>query len=166
MTTSLAQEINQPLTAILSNAQAAKRFLSQAPPDIGEVRQILDDIIRDDRRASEVVRKVWALVKKEQPRQEPLDLNEMIQQVVDLIRGDSLLQGLSIGTDLNPELATVHGDGTKLQQVILNRQTRGFGHGAFHQSDDHQSPWRTFSNNREGGAAFAFTLPAHLGDRS
>ena len=56
MTTSLAHEINQPLTAIMSNAQAAKRFLSQTPPDIDEVRQILDDIIRDDGRASEVVR--------------------------------------------------------------------------------------------------------------
>ena len=94
LTTSLAHEINQPLTAILSNAGAAQRFLSQSAPDIGEVRQILDDIIRDDRRASEVVRRVRVLVKKEKPRQEPLELNELIQQVVDLIRGDSLLQGL------------------------------------------------------------------------
>ena len=224
MTTSLAHEINQPLTAILSNAQAAQRFLSQAPPDIGEVRQILDDIIRDDRRASEVVRKVRALVKKEKPRQEPLDLNEMIQQVVDLIRGDSLLQGLSIGTDLSPELATVHGDGIQLQQVILNLILNGaaamrnaplaqrkiivrtamadnrtvkasvtdFGVGIDENNIERLfEPFYTTkpeglgmglsisrtiikahggtmeaSNNREGGATFAFTLPAHLGDRS
>ncbi|HQN20042.1 MAG TPA: PAS domain-containing protein, partial [Syntrophobacteraceae bacterium] len=120
MTTALAHEINQPLTAILSNAQAAQRFLSQDRPDLGEVRQIVDDIIRDDRRASEVVCKVRALVKKEKPHREPLDLNEIFQQVVDLLRGDSLLKGLSIGTDLSPELAKIHGDGIQLQQVIVN----------------------------------------------
>ena len=79
--------MNQPLAAILSNAQAALRFLSQTPLDIGEVRQILDDIIRDDGRASEVIRTVRTLVKKDQPRKEPLDLNEMIRQVVGLFRG-------------------------------------------------------------------------------
>ena len=120
LTTSLAHEINQPLTAILSNAEAAQRFLSQASPDISEVRQILEDIIRDDRRANDVVRKVRALVKKEKLRDEPLDLNELILVVVNLIRADSLLQGLSIATDLSPGLAAIHGDGIQLQQVILN----------------------------------------------
>jgi PAS domain S-box-containing protein len=224
LTTSLAHEINQPLTAILSNAGAAQRFLSQAAPDIGEVRQILDDIIRDDRRASEVVRRVRALVKKEKVRHEPLDLNEMIQQVVDLIRGDSLLQGLSIRTDLSSGLATIHGDSIQLQQVILNLILNGaaamrnnppgqrkiivrtamadggsakafvtdFGTGI----DEHHiarlfEPFYTTKpeglgmglsisqtiikahggameawNNREGGATFAFTLPAHQGDPS
>ncbi len=221
LTTSLAHEINQPLTAILSNAGAAQRFLSQATPDIGEVRQILDDIIRDDRRASEVVRKVRSLVKKEKLRQEPLDLNTIIQQVVDLIRGDSLLKGLSIWKEFSPDLAMIHGDGIQLQQVILNlilngaaamRNTpsgqrniivgtampdsrtvkafvRDFGTGI----DEHQierlfEPFYTTKpeglgmglsisqtiikahggnmeawNNREGGATFAFTLPANQG---
>jgi len=120
LTTTLAHEINQPLTAIMSNAGAAQRFLSQTTPDICEVRQILDDIIQDNKRASEVVRKVRALLKKEKPRQEPLDLNGLIQQAADLILGDFLLLGLSIGTDLSAEPATVHGDGIQLQQVILN----------------------------------------------
>ncbi len=120
LTTALAHEINQPLTAILSNAEAAQRFLSQASPDISEVRQILEDIVRDDRRANDVVRKVRALVKKEKVRAEPLDLNEVIGVVVDLIRADSLLQGLSIDTDLIPQLAVIRGDGIQLQQVILN----------------------------------------------
>lgn len=120
LTSALAHEINQPLAAIMSNAGAARRFLSQAEPDLDEVREILDDIIRDDQRAYGVVSRVRALVKKEEPCQEPLDLNELIQQVVDLIRGDSILQGLSIETDLSPGLATIHGDGVQLQQVILN----------------------------------------------
>jgi C4-dicarboxylate-specific signal transduction histidine kinase len=120
LTTSLAHEINQPLTAILSNAEAAQRFLSRATPDISEVRQILGDIIRDDRRASDVVRKIRALVKKENLRREPLDLNVVIQDVVDLVKGEFLLQGMSIATDLVPALALIHGDGIQLQQVILN----------------------------------------------
>jgi len=120
LTTALAHEINQPLTAILSNAEAAQRFLSQASPDISEVRQILEDIIRDDRRANDVVRKVRALVKKEKLREEPLDLNEVILAVVELIQAESLLQGLSIATDLSPRLAVIHGDSIQLQQVIMN----------------------------------------------
>jgi PAS domain S-box-containing protein len=222
LTTSLAHEINQPLTAILSNAEAAQRFLSQASPDISEVRQILEDIIRDDRRANDVVRKVRALVKKEKLRDEPLDLNKVILAVVDLIRADSLLQGLSIATDLSPRLAAIHGDGIQLQQVILNLILNGaaamrnspsgqrkiivrtamldgrtvkafvtdFGTGIDeHHIDRLFEPFYTTKpeglgmglsisqtiikahggtmeawNNREGGATFAFTLPAHQGD--
>ena len=222
LTTSLAHEINQPLTAILSNAEAAQRFLSQASPDIREVRQILEDIIRDDRRANDVVRKVRALVKKEKLRDEPLDLNEVILVVVDLIRADSLLQGLSIATDLSPGLAVIHGDGIQLQQVILNLILNGaaamrnsqsgqrkiivrtamldsrtvkalvtdFGTGIDEDNIERLfEPFYTTKpeglgmglsisqtiikahggtmeawNNREGGATFAFTLPAHQGD--
>jgi PAS domain S-box-containing protein len=120
LTTSLAHEINQPLTAILSNAEAAQRFLSRAEPDIGEVRQILEDIIQDDRRAGDVVQKVRALVRKEKSHDEFLDLNKAIQEVVALIRGESLLQGLSISLELNPELKMIRGDRIQLQQVILN----------------------------------------------
>jgi PAS domain S-box-containing protein len=120
MTSSLAHEINQPLTAILSNAEAAQRFLSMTTPDIGEVRQILDDIVRDDRRASDVVRKVRALVRKETPREEILDLDETIREVVGLVRGESVLQGLSITTELSPESKRIRGDRIQLQQVILN----------------------------------------------
>jgi PAS domain S-box-containing protein len=120
LTSSLAHEINQPLTAILSNAEAAQRFLSRAEPEIGEVRQILEDIIRDDRRAGDVVHKVRALVRKEKLHEEFLDLNNTIQEVVALIRGDSLLQGLSITMELNPKLKLIHGDRIQLQQVILN----------------------------------------------
>ncbi len=222
LTTALAHEINQPLTAILSNAEAAQRFLSQASPDISEVRQILEDIVRDDRRANDVVRKVRALVKKEKVHAEPLDLNEVIGVVVDLIRADSLLQGLSIDTDLSPRLAAIHGDGVQLQQVILNLILNGaaamrnspsgqrkiivrtamldsrtvktfvkdFGTGIDERHIDRLfEPFYTTKpeglgmglsisqtiikahggnmeawNNREGGATFAFTLPAHQGD--
>jgi PAS domain S-box-containing protein len=120
LTTSLAHEINQPLTAILSNAQAAQRFLCRPAPDISEVRQILDDIIRDNRRASEVLRNVRALVRKEEPRREWLDLNEAIREVALLLRGEALLQGFSVTMELSPALKRVQGDYSQLQQVILN----------------------------------------------
>jgi C4-dicarboxylate-specific signal transduction histidine kinase len=120
LTTSLAHEINQPLTAILSNAEAAQRFLSRPEPDIGEVRQILADIIQDDRRAGDVVRKIRSLVRKEKRDDEVLDLNKAIQDVIDLIRGDFLSQGLSITMELNPKLKLIHGDRIQLQQVVLN----------------------------------------------
>jgi|GEM_PF-350019 len=120
LTTSLAHEINQPLAAIRSNAEAAQRFLSQAAPDISEVRQILDDIIRDDRRAGDVVQKVRALVRKEKPQREVLDLNKAIQGVIALVRGESLLQGLSVTTELDPDLKRIRADRIQLEQVILN----------------------------------------------
>ncbi len=120
LTTSLAHEINQPLTAIESNAEAAKRFLSQDAPDISEVGQILEDIIRDDRRASDVIRKVRDLVRKEKPREEYLEINKSIQEVVAIIWDESLLQGLSIIMELSPEMKEIHADRIQLQQVILN----------------------------------------------
>ncbi|MEW6440093.1 MAG: ATP-binding protein [bacterium] len=120
LTASLAHEINQPLTAILSNAQAAQRFLTLAAPDISEVRQILGDIVRDDRRAAEVVRNLRALIRKKEPCHELLDLNQAIREVIVLTRGEALLAELSVTTELSPDLKRVRGDHGQLQQVILN----------------------------------------------
>jgi two-component system sensor kinase FixL len=125
MTSSLAHEINQPLTAIQSNAEAAQRFLSAAMPDTGEVRQILEDIVRDNRRASEIIRKIRAMVKRDPIPFTPLDLNEVIQDVLSLVRGDSLLREMSITTELFPGLPPISGDRTQLQQVILNLVLNG-----------------------------------------
>jgi PAS domain S-box-containing protein len=119
-TSTLAHEINQPLTAILSNAEAARRFLGGTAPDIIEVLKILDDIVRDDRRAVEVVQKVRALVKKEKPEHELLDLNKAIREVITLIRGEFLLRGLSVLMKLSPDVKMIRGDRLLLQQVMLN----------------------------------------------
>ena len=120
MTSSLAHEINQPLTAILRNAEAARRFLSREEPDIAEVRQILDDIIRDDKRDGEVVRKVRSLLRKEAPQYKILNLNSEIQEVVSLIREESILSGLAVNLELGTDLKMVFGDRNELQQVFLN----------------------------------------------
>jgi two-component system sensor kinase FixL len=82
---SLAHELNQPLTAILSNAQAALRFMSSKPADLQEVREILQDIVKDNSRAGEVIRRMRALVKKEELEVASLDLASLIRDVVMLV---------------------------------------------------------------------------------
>jgi two-component system, LuxR family, sensor kinase FixL len=122
---SLAHELNQPLTAILSNAQAAQRFLATEPPDLEEVREILKDIVQDDSRASEVIRRMRALVKKEEVAFVPLDLAEVIRDVVLLVRGDAILLNVDLDLEL-PNLPTVQGDRVQLQQVVLNLLLNAF----------------------------------------
>ena len=120
LTSSLAHEINQPLGAILSNAQAAQRFLSQDKPDMKEIGEILGDIIRDDKRAAEVIRKIRSLLKKEETRYEPLSLNDVIEEILNVIRNDTAIAALSIEKEFDAGLPAVWGDRIQLQQVILN----------------------------------------------
>ena len=120
LTSSLAHEINQPLAAILSNAQAAKRFLLQDQPDMKEVAEILGDIIRDDNRAAEVIRKIRSLLKKEEAQYESLSLNDIIEDILNVIRNDTALAALSIEKEFDPSLPAVWGDRIQMQQVILN----------------------------------------------
>lgn len=120
LTSSLAHEINQPLTAIQSNAEAAQRFLSGSAQDIGEVRMILEDILRDNKRASDIIRRIRTMVKREAIALAPVDPNDLIREVLGLVRADSLLRDLSISTRLSPGLPPVSGDRVQLQQVILN----------------------------------------------
>ena len=120
LTSSLAHEINQPLAAILSNAQAAQRFLSQDNPDMKEIAEILGDIIRDDNRAAEVIRKIRSLLKKEETRYESLSLNDVIEEILNVIRNDTALAAVSIEKEFDPSLPAVWGDRIQLQQVILN----------------------------------------------
>jgi two-component system sensor kinase FixL len=117
---SLAHELNQPLTAILSNAQAAQRFLAAETPDMQELREILKDIIQDDSRASEVIRRMRALVKKGEVAFVPLDLAEVIRDVVRLVHNDAVLLNVDVAIELNPALSMVRGDRVQLQQVVLN----------------------------------------------
>ena len=120
LTSSLAHEINQPLAAILSNAQAAQRFLLQDNPDMKEVAEILGDIIRDDNRAAEVIRKIRSLLKKEEARYESLSLNDVIEDILNVIRNDTALTAVSIEKEFDPSLPAVWGDRIQMQQVILN----------------------------------------------
>lgn len=116
----LAHELNQPLTAILSNAQAAQRLLARRPVDLAEVRDILQDIAKEDRRAGEVIQRLRAMLKKEEAKILPLDLNELVRDVLDLAHGDLITRNIALETRLEPRLPLLHGDRVQIQQVLLN----------------------------------------------
>jgi signal transduction histidine kinase/integral membrane sensor domain MASE1 len=117
---SLAHELNQPLAGILANAQAAQRFLAVPIPDLEEIRAILADIVADDRRAGEVIRRLREMLRKAAPTRVLLDLNVLIGDVAKLLSSDALIRGLSIVLDFDPKLPAVTGDRVELQQVVLN----------------------------------------------
>jgi two-component system sensor kinase FixL len=120
LTAALAHELNQPLTGILSNAQAAQRFLSHENPDLAELQEILSDIVKDDERASDVILKLRSLFKKEVFQFETLNMNDVITELVPMIRSHALLKEVSFVTELDPGILPVKGDRIQLQQVILN----------------------------------------------
>ena len=122
----LAHELNQPLTAILSNAQAAQRFLNAEPADLKEVREILDDIVTDNSRAGEVIRRMRALVKKEKLEFAPIDIASVIDDVVQLVRSDGILRNIHVEIECQEGLPSARGDRVQLQQVVLNLLVNAF----------------------------------------
>jgi PAS domain S-box-containing protein len=117
---SIAHEVNQPLAATVTNAHAALRWLGAQPPDLEEGRQALGYIIKDGHRASEVIDRIRALIRKAPARNDPLDINEIVLEVIALARSEVLSNGVSLQTQLANGLPLVRGDRIQLQQVILN----------------------------------------------
>ena len=117
---SLAHELNQPLTAILANAQAAERFLSQDGADLDEVRAILADIVEEDKRAGEVIRRLRVLLKKGEVERQPLPLSEVVRDALELMRSDLVNRGVTLTAELPPDLPPAVGDRVQIQQVVLN----------------------------------------------
>ncbi len=117
---SIAHEINQPLAAILSNAQAAQRLLALTPPDLAEVRDALAAIVADDRRAGKVIQQIRAMLRKSEPNVIAQDLNELVREVARLLASAALLHGATLRIELAPGLPRACGDGVQLQQVLLN----------------------------------------------
>jgi len=116
----LAHELSQPLAAILANAQAARHLLDRTPLDLDELRETLDDVIKSDKRAGMVIHRLRELLKKSNAVLQPLDLNEVTREVLDLTHSDLLLRRMPITTALSPGIPPVLGDRVQLQQVILN----------------------------------------------
>jgi signal transduction histidine kinase len=125
LSASLAHELTQPLTAILSNAQAALRFLNQPSSDLDEMRAILVDIVADDQRAGEVIQRLRGLLRRSELERLPLDVNEVIREVVQLIRSEIVIKNVMMILDLGADLPPVPGDRVQLQQVILNLLING-----------------------------------------
>jgi signal transduction histidine kinase len=122
MTTSIAHELNQPLAAILANAQTARRILAAPATADGqrEVQEIIADIIDEDRRAGEVIRGLRELLRKGEGTQEELDVNALVRGVLRLLGNDVMLRGVSMRSELTDESLTTRGDRVQLQQVLLN----------------------------------------------
>jgi len=122
---SLAHELNQPLTAILSNAQAAQRFLVQSPPRVDKVADILIDIVKSDHRAGAVIQRLRSLLRKEEAQRHPLDINEVVEESLRLMRSDLLNRQVVVSSELAHALPAVSGDRNQLQQVLLNLVING-----------------------------------------
>ncbi len=120
LTASLAHELNQPLTAILSNAQAARLLLDAGPANDDEVRGALDDIVQDDRRAGEIILRIRRLLRKGAIEPAPVDLNGLVGDVAQLAAATAGKRRVAVATRLAPDLPTVTGDPVQLQQVLLN----------------------------------------------
>src|SRR5262245_17653444 len=123
---SLAHELNQPLSAILSNAQAARRFLASPNPPIDEIRAIIDDIDADDRRAGELIHGMRALLNHHDVAMARFDLNDVVRDVARLVHGDCLLRRVALVLDLEAPLPPVRCDRVQIEQVLLNLIVNGF----------------------------------------
>ncbi len=124
-TTGIAHEINQPLGAILSNAEAAEMLLEQTPPPMDEVRRILVDIRNDDLRASHVIQRLRALVRRGEIERVPVPLESIITEVTAILDSEAKRRGLQVRTRLPAEPLTVLGDPIHLQQVLINLMING-----------------------------------------
>jgi PAS domain S-box-containing protein len=120
LTASIAHEINQPLGAILSNADAAEMLLESSRPSLDELRQILGDIRKDDLRASEVIGRLRDLLRKREIEFHPVNLNDLTTEVISMIRTEARRRGVVVEAELASDLPHVQGDKVHLQQVLLN----------------------------------------------
>ena len=120
LTASIAHEVNQPIGATVTNAQAALRWLGAKPPNLDEVRQALSRIVRDGGRASAVVHRIRNLIKKAPRSDEGVDIDAAIREVIELTRSEALKNGVLVRAELAGGLPPVRGDRVELQQVILN----------------------------------------------
>jgi PAS domain S-box-containing protein len=136
LTASIAHEVNQPITAAVTNAQAALRWMSVEPPDYGEASEALAAIIKEGSRASEVIGRIRTLIKKAPPRKSAISINDTILEVVALTRTEAANNSVSVRTQFAEGLPRVQGDRIQLQQVMLNlivnaiQAMSGIGEGA------------------------------------
>jgi PAS domain S-box-containing protein len=124
LTASIAHEVNQPLAAVVANAEACLRWLDRGP-DLDAARRSVEWIINDGNRASEVIRRVRALAKKTDIEKEPLDVNDIVREVIELVQRELISHRASLRTELASNLPTILGDRVQLQQVMINLVMNG-----------------------------------------
>jgi signal transduction histidine kinase len=121
----ITHELNQPLTAILADAEAGAMLLRRSPPDIDTVTEILDDIAQQDRRAAKIISDLRALMGRGTLDRAPCDLNVVVRSVVDLTRSEALMRGLRVALRTAPRPLVVLGDASQLQQIVVNLMLNG-----------------------------------------
>ena len=120
MTASLAHELNQPLSAIISNANAGMRFIDKGKEDPGTLREILVDVEADGRRAHDIIQNVRNTIKKGDPTRRRINLNELVTNVAHVVRPDAVAYSCEVETSLARDLPLIEGDPVQIQQVLVN----------------------------------------------
>jgi PAS domain S-box-containing protein len=120
LSSTLAHELNQPLTAILANAQAALRYLSRETPDITELSTILGDIADADKRAGQLIQRMRLLMKPGEETYVPVAINEVVREVLEFLHGEFIKRDVDVLASYAPGLPAVSGDRVQLQQIVLN----------------------------------------------
>jgi PAS domain S-box-containing protein len=120
LSASIAHELNQPLSGIVSNAAAGQRFIDRGDVDLAELRELLADISADGRRAGDVLRGIQSMVKKGVPARQAVNLNDLVIRVAHMVNPNAMLQSCQLDTSLEPNLPAIEADPIQLQQVLLN----------------------------------------------
>lgn len=120
LTASLAHQLNQPLSAIMTNAQAARRVLDSSDPDVAKLHAILVDIVKDDRRASDIIKRLRELLRRGELAMTRVNLSSLIREMIDLVIGEAIVRAVTVSIDLDHEPLFVWGDSVQLQQAMLN----------------------------------------------
>jgi len=122
---SIAHEVNQPLAGVVANAAACLRWLDRETPDLAAARRSVEWIINDGNRASEVIRRVRALANKAEIEKVPLDVNDLVSEVIALVQRELISHRVTLRTEFAPALPMILGDRVQLQQVVINLVTNG-----------------------------------------
>ncbi|HEY0519299.1 MAG TPA: ATP-binding protein, partial [Ilumatobacteraceae bacterium] len=122
---SIAHEVNQPLTAVVSNAEACRRWLNRSTPNLDEARSALESIIKNGHRAGEVTRRIRALLDRAETEKIPFGINDVVAESIALVQHELAGHRVSMRTELADPLPSVNGDRIQLQQVIVNLVTNG-----------------------------------------
>jgi C4-dicarboxylate-specific signal transduction histidine kinase len=125
LTASLAHELNQPIAAAVTNANTCLRWLTREQPDVEEARAAAMRIVKDGTRAAEIIKRTRLLFKKGTPQREPVDVNEVVREMIVLLRGEITRYNITVRMDLASDLPRIMGDRVQLQQVLMNLIVNG-----------------------------------------